>query len=128
VSASHHDSSEEHIVPPSVYITVFLALVVGTIVTIWVAFHNWGAMNNVIALVIATAKASLVVLYFMHLRYSPKLTALVLAVTLSMMLVLMGITSADYLTRNTGTRFYTERSQFPASPPDPGSAPPPPAH
>ena len=114
MSANHQEEHEEHIVPPGVYIAVFLVLLVGTALTIWVAFHDWGAWNNPIALTIATIKASLVVLYFMHLRYSPKLTTLVLAVTLSMMLVLMGITSADYLTRNTATRFYTEQSQFPA--------------
>jgi cytochrome c oxidase subunit 4 len=114
VSANPQEKHEEHIVPPGVYLAVFLCLLAGTALTIWVAFHDWGAWNNPIALVIATVKASLVVLYFMHLRYSPRLTTLVLAVTLSMMLVLMGMTSADYLTRNTTTRFYTERAQFPA--------------
>lgn len=127
MSANTQEDHAEHIVPPGIYLAVFLVLLGGTALTIWVAFHDWGAWNNPIALTIATIKASLVVLYFMHLRYSPKLTTLVLAVTLSMMLVLMGITSADYLTRNTKTRFYTERAEFPASEAPVGAIPAAPA-
>ena len=56
----------EHIVSPKIYLVIFLTLMVGTAVTVWAAFQNFGQFNIVIALAIATFKATLVVLYFMH--------------------------------------------------------------
>jgi len=61
----------KHIVSPVVYIVIFVSLMLGTAITIWAAFQNFGKFNIVIALAIATIKATLVVLYFMHARYSP---------------------------------------------------------
>jgi len=61
----------EHIVSPKIYLVIFLTLMAGTAITVWAAFQNFGKFNIVIALAIATFKATLVVLYFMHARYSP---------------------------------------------------------
>ena len=73
----------EHIVSRNVYITIFLALMVGTTITVLAAFQDFpGPMNVIIAMTIAVVKATLVVLYFMHVRYSPRLIWLVIAAAL----------------------------------------------
>jgi len=66
--ASHTDHST-HIVPVSTYIFVFLALIVGTVITWQVALIDLGRFNVIVALTIAVSKATLVILFFMHLRY-----------------------------------------------------------
>ena len=70
----------EHIVPVKVYVVIFLALLVGTGLTVVAAFYNFRwQFNTVIALTIASVKATLVVLYFMHVRYSPRLVWVIVA-------------------------------------------------
>ena len=96
--ASHTEHST-HIVPVRTYIMVFLALIVGTIVTWQVALIDLGRFNVVVALVIAVSKASLVVLFFMHVKYSPRLTKLVVICGIFWLLLLLTITEADLLTR-----------------------------
>lgn len=89
-----------HIVPPlKLYFTIFLALMVGTAVTVWVAFFDLGAANNVVMLAIAAAKATLVVLYFMHVRWSSKLTWVVVASGFFWLLIMFAFTMTDYLSR-----------------------------
>jgi cytochrome c oxidase subunit 4 len=90
----------EHIVYPRVYLMIFLALLVGTGLTAWVAFYDFpGPLNAVIALTIAVIKATLVILYFMHVRYSPRLIALIIAAALFWMALLFALTISDYSTR-----------------------------
>jgi cytochrome c oxidase subunit 4 len=89
----------EHIVSPKIYVTIFLTLMAGTAITVWAAYHNFGAFNIVIALVIATFKATLVVLYFMHARYSPKRTQLVIVCSIFWLAIMLVLTLADYRTR-----------------------------
>lgn len=90
----------EHIVYPRVYIMVFLALLVGTSVTAYVAYFNFpGPLNAVVAMTIAVIKATLVILYFMHVRYSPRLIGLVIAAALFWMAILFALTISDYSTR-----------------------------
>ena len=91
--------SENHIIPIKVYLAIFSALMVLTVVTVWVAFHDWGVWNPVIALGIASFKATLVVLYFMHVKYSSKLTQLIIVAALFWFLILVAFTLSDYLTR-----------------------------
>lgn len=93
------DHSEHHIVPKSIYYLIFLALMVGTGITWWVATIDLGVMNNVIMLAIAVTKATLVVLFFMHVKYSSKLTWLVVAGSVFFLLILIIFTLNDYLTR-----------------------------
>jgi cytochrome c oxidase subunit 4 len=90
----------EHIVSPKIYLTIFLALVIGTSLTTWAAFQDFGQFNIVIALAIATAKATLVVLYFMHARYSPKRTQLVIVCAIFWLAIMLTLTLADYQTRH----------------------------
>ena len=90
----------EHIVQPRIYVTIFLALMVGTTVTVIAAFYDFpGPLNAVVALTIASIKATLVVLYFMHVRYSGRLIWLVIIAALIWLAILFAITFSDYWTR-----------------------------
>lgn len=91
----------EHIVPRTVYFVIFAALMVLTIVTVFAARIDFGneAVNTSIALAIAVAKAVLVILYFMHVRYSPRLTWVVIAGGFLWLFIMIALTLSDYLTR-----------------------------
>lgn len=97
-----HNGESHHIVSPLVYLAIFAALQVGTALTVWASFIDLGPWNPVIALGIACAKATLVVLFFMHVRYSSKLMKLTIASGLFMFIVLVGMTVSDYFTRAWG--------------------------
>ena len=90
----------ESVVPIRTYALVFLTLLVLTSLTTAIAFVDLGgAWNNVVALTIAVAKALLVILYFMHVRYSDKLTWVFAAAGFFWLLILIGGTMDDVLTR-----------------------------
>jgi cytochrome c oxidase subunit 4 len=93
---------EHHIVGPKVYVVILLALLVGTGLTVWASFIELGPWNPVIALAIATGKAMLVVLYFMHVKYSSKLTKLTVGAGIFTLLALISMTLADYMSRAWG--------------------------
>jgi cytochrome c oxidase subunit 4 len=88
-----------HISAIRVYVLIFGTLMVLTVVTVLVAFVNLGEMNKVVALGIATFKATLVVLYFMHVKYSSRLTKLVVASGFFFLIILLGLTLTDYGSR-----------------------------
>ena len=88
-----------HVAPKSMYYAVFAALMVGTALTVLVAFYDLGAMNNVLMLGIAMTKALLVILFFMHVRWATRLTWVVAASGFVWLVILFGITMSDYLTR-----------------------------
>ena len=92
--------STDHIVPTRVYYLIFAALMVGTAITVGVAFVDLGPFNAVVALTIAVLKATLVVLFFMHVRYSTKLTWAVVMGSVFWLAILLGLTFSDYLTRS----------------------------
>jgi cytochrome c oxidase subunit IV len=89
----------EHVVSPKIYVIILLALLLGTYLTVTAALHDFGPWNIVIALAIATAKATLVVLFFMHAKYSPKRTQLVVACAVFWLALLLFMTMSDYFTR-----------------------------
>jgi cytochrome c oxidase subunit 4 len=90
----------EHIVSIKVYFGIFVALLVGTMLTAWVAFFNFpGPLNAIVALTIAVVKATLVVLYFMHMRYSRRLIWLVFGSALFWLAIMFALTFSDYSTR-----------------------------
>ena len=91
-----------HVVPISTYLTVFILLMIGTGVTTWVAYIDLGRWNTVVALTIAVCKMILVVLFFMHVKYSTKLTQLTVGAGLFTFLILVGMTLSDYFTRAWG--------------------------
>jgi cytochrome c oxidase subunit IV len=88
-----------HVTPMWIYIAVFLALAAGTLLTWWVSTIEMGVWNTPIALVIATIKALLVILFFMHVIHSPRLTWVVIVASFLWLGVLFVLTFADYLTR-----------------------------
>jgi cytochrome c oxidase subunit IV len=90
----------EHIVPVRVYFAIFIALIVGTTLTVIAAFYDFPfRLNAVIALTIASIKATLVVLYFMHVRYSPRLVWVIIASALFWLGIMFALTFSDYMTR-----------------------------
>jgi cytochrome c oxidase subunit 4 len=91
---------EEHITSRKTYLFVFLALLVLLAATVGAAFVNLGPFNLVLALIIAGVKAALVVLFFMHVRSSDSLTRIFAAAGLIWLLILVGLTLTDYLTRS----------------------------
>jgi len=89
----------EHHVSWKVYLAVFLALCVLTVITVEVAGHDFGRLNLVVALGVAITKATLVVLYFMHARYSPRLTGLVIVASVAFFFILVFLLLSDYVSR-----------------------------
>jgi len=88
-----------HVVPKKLYIMVFAALIVFTALTTGVAFIDLGKWNTVAALAIAVCKASLVALFFMHLRWSSGLMRIVLLAAFMWLAILVSLTLADEFTR-----------------------------
>lgn len=93
-----HDHSKSS--PLKTYFAVWLALLAGTGLTYAVAFVDLGPFNPVIALAIATSKALLVALFFMHLKAAnERLLKLVVASTLFFLMILLFLTLTDYISR-----------------------------
>jgi cytochrome c oxidase subunit IV len=93
---------EHHVVGPKMYLTILAALMVLTAVTTGVAFLDLGVLNPIIALAIACLKAVLVILFFMHIRYSSKLMMLTVGSGFFTFIVLITMTLSDYVSRNWG--------------------------
>jgi len=91
--------SARHIVPVRTYFIIFGLLMLGTYLTVQAAFLDLGAFNTPIALAIAIAKATVVVLYFMHVKYSPRLTWIVVIGSVFWLAILLIMTFGDYATR-----------------------------
>ena len=88
-----------HVAPKGMYYLVFIALIVGTGLTVAAAEVDLGAMNNVAMLAIACTKALLVILFFMHVRWSTRLTWVVVASGFFWLLILFGLGMSDYMSR-----------------------------
>jgi cytochrome c oxidase subunit 4 len=89
----------QHVVPQRIYLLVFATLLLLTLVTVDVAFYNFGWLNIYLALTIATFKATIVVMYFMHVKYSPRLTWLFAIAGIFWMIILLVLMLSDYMTR-----------------------------
>jgi cytochrome c oxidase subunit 4 len=94
--SNHTAHSAGHISPVSLYITIFFALMIGTAITVGAAFVDLGQFNFAVAMLIATVKASLVVWYFMHVKYQSSLTKLTVATGLFFLAILLGMMLIDY--------------------------------
>ena len=88
------------IVPTKVYYRVALALLALFIMTVVASFIHFGALNVYIAVTIAVIKATLVVLYFMHVRYHTKLTWIFASAGFIWLIILFALTLSDYATRS----------------------------
>ena len=92
--------NEHHVVSPLLYLGILCALLLGTAITVWAAYQNFGRFNIVIALLIATIKMTLVILFFMHGKYSAKRTQLVIISGFFWLAIMLGLTLMDYTTRH----------------------------
>lgn len=101
---SHDETQGEHlhIVSPMLYLTILVALLVLTATTVGVSYIDMGIFNPVAALAIACIKMMLVVLFFMHVKYSGKLTKLTVISGIFIFLGLISMTLADYISRAWG--------------------------
>jgi cytochrome c oxidase subunit 4 len=92
--------STEHIITPvRTYVFVFLALLVFTLTTVIVASHDFGFLNTAVALGIACTKATLVIWFFMGVRYNTSLTKVTVVAGFIWLLILFVFGMSDYLTR-----------------------------
>jgi cytochrome c oxidase subunit 4 len=92
-------SDSQHHIGLQQYFSVFAALMGLTALTVWVAFQNFGWLNNVLAVGIAVVKSTLVILWFMHVRQSSRLTKSLIIVAMFFFLVLVSFVLADSYTR-----------------------------
>ena len=93
------EHTENHIVSPGTYLVIIFTLLTLTGITVGAAFVNLRQFNIVVALAIATLKATLVVLFFMHAKYSPRRTQLVIVAGLFWLGLLLFMTMSDYISR-----------------------------
>lgn len=104
---AHHPDHSDHVghapahhrAPLGVYFAVFFTLMILTVLTVWVSRIDLGTMNTAVAMAIAIAKATVVVLWFMHVIHSPRMTWIVIVSSILWLGVLFVLTFADYLTR-----------------------------
>jgi cytochrome c oxidase subunit 4 len=96
---SEHEEQTSH--SQGFYIAIGVGLLVGTATTVGAAFVNLGPFNPVVALLIATIKATIVVLFFMHVKgASEKLTGAVVVSGFFFLAILISLSLADYMTRS----------------------------
>ncbi len=88
-----------HISPVRTYYSIFGALMILTVITVVVAFVNLGHFNFPVAIGIAILKATLVILFFMHVKYSSTLTKLIVGLAFFFLSIMLGLTLTDYLSR-----------------------------
>jgi cytochrome c oxidase subunit 4 len=97
-----HPENEQHIVGPRIYLLIYAALLIGTLATVGASYVEMGAFNPVVALGIACVKATLVVLFFMHIKYSSRLMKMVVGAGVFTFLILVGMSMSDYISRAWG--------------------------
>jgi cytochrome c oxidase subunit 4 len=110
MSSQHHDPAnitnpehaEHHIVGPKTYAIIFVTLLTFTGITVAAAFVNLGILNPIVALAIASTKAVIVILFFMHVFYQSKLIKLTVISGFLTFLILVTMTLSDYMSRAWG--------------------------
>jgi cytochrome c oxidase subunit 4 len=104
---SHEHIELGHILPRKVYLWVFIALLVLTVITLMAAGIDFGNFNLVVAMLIASVKALLVALYFMHLKYEHPLTWLYAAFPIILLAIMIGGIFIDNPLRRDGKSYVT---------------------
>jgi cytochrome c oxidase subunit 4 len=105
--SAHAEHAGHHIVPVSTYLVIFAALIAGTLLTVGAAYYDIDfpflgytiPLNTTVALLIAATKAALVVLFFMHVKYSTRLIWVFAAAGFLWLIILFTLTLADYQSR-----------------------------
>jgi cytochrome c oxidase subunit 4 len=90
----------DHVVPKKIYFAIFASLLALTGLTTGMAYVNLGPWNTIVALIIACCKATLVALFFMHLRWSPRVMRVVLLSALLWLAILISLTTTDFFSRD----------------------------
>jgi cytochrome c oxidase subunit 4 len=91
---------QDHIVPKRTYFAIFISLLALTGLTTGMAYVDLGQWNTIVALIIACCKATLVVLFFMHLRWSPRTMRVVLLSAILWLAILISLTTTDFFSRD----------------------------
>jgi cytochrome c oxidase subunit IV len=94
-----HGEGAHHVIPFKVYINVIVALLFLTVVTVAAARVDFGALNTIIAMLIASVKAGLVLAYFMHLKYDDKLYVVAFGTAIFFLIVMFFFSWVDIYTR-----------------------------
>lgn len=110
---SQHDSHHSHSGHKKTYIAIWLALLALTYITVAVSYKDFGELNMVVAMLVATVKASLVALYFMHLKEDKKLNQVVFASSFLFFALLIGFSIGDTMTRQKYTAVKIREIQEP---------------
>jgi cytochrome c oxidase subunit IV len=97
---AHQSLGASHVSPVSLYVTIFLALMAMTALTVGAAYVNLGRFNFPVAMIIACFKASLVIWYFMHVKYQSSLTKLTVATGLFFLAILLSMMLIDYSSKD----------------------------
>ena len=92
--------SKHHVVGVGPYLAVIATLMVLTVVTVWAAFKDFGAMNNVVAMGIAAVKTMFVVTIFMHLKYAAKITWMFAGMGVVFFIIMITFLMGDYFGRH----------------------------
>ena len=111
MSSEYHDPAnvnnpehaDHHIIGPGVYSLVYITLLILTGVTVGAAFVDLGILNPIIAVAIACIKATVVILFFMHVFYQSKLIKMTVASGFFTFIILITMTLSDYISRAWGT-------------------------
>ncbi|MBX7258206.1 MAG: cytochrome C oxidase subunit IV family protein [Candidatus Hydrogenedentes bacterium] len=110
-----------YVVPPSVYVKAAIALAVLMALTIFAAFIDMGSMNPVVAMTISVAKAVVIVLFFMNVKYSSRLTWVFVGGGFFWLIILFGMLMPDYVSRDwqhQGQPWAVTQQQAPAHTPE----------
>jgi cytochrome c oxidase subunit 4 len=102
LNITNPEHADHHVVTPLEYAFVYIALIVGTIVTVFAADLDMGVFNPIVALGIACTKAVIVILFFMHVKYQSRLVKLTVSAGFFTFLVLITMTLTDYMSRAWG--------------------------
>lgn len=102
LNITNPEHSEHHIVSPAQYTLVFGTLLVGTAITVGAAYVELGVFNPIVALAIASFKAVIVILFFMHVKYQSRLVKMTVGAGFFTFLVLITMTLTDYMSRAWG--------------------------
>lgn len=105
---------EHHADHKKSYVVVWILLLIFTAITVWVSYHNYGIFNIVVAMGVATVKASLVCLFFMHLKYDNRLNQVVFVAGFVFLAIFAGLTASDELFRPVEAVAKVEAIQPPA--------------
>jgi cytochrome c oxidase subunit IV len=117
------DKQQHHVLPLSTYLSVGGALLVLTLITVWVAQYQLGEWNLIVAMAVAATKATLVLLFFMHLKYDNKMYAFTFLIAVVFLAIFIVFTMLDTMTRDEFGRGSIDRQvQYKSAPAHGGEA------